>query len=34
MDLLDDYLIYKSETGYSNNDETSLDWIKHFNKIT
>jgi len=33
MDLLDDYLIYKSETRY-NNDEISLDWIKYFNKIT
>lgn len=33
MDLPDDYLMHKSETGYSNN-ETSLDWIKHFNKIT
>ncbi|XTI93600.1 hypothetical protein V2W45_1472924 [Cenococcum geophilum] len=33
IDLPDDYLMHKSETGY-NNDETSLDWIKHFNKIT
>ncbi|KAF2177060.1 DDE-domain-containing protein, partial [Zopfia rhizophila CBS 207.26] len=33
MDLPDDYLIHKSDSGYSN-DETSLDWIKHFNKMT
>ena len=33
MDLPDNYLMHKSKTGYSN-DEISLDWIKHFNKMT
>ncbi|KAF2184555.1 CENP-B protein [Zopfia rhizophila CBS 207.26] len=33
IDLPDDYLINVSDSGYSN-DETSLDWIKHFNRMT
>ena len=33
MDLPDNSLMHKTETRYSNN-ETSLDWIKHFNKMT
>lgn len=33
MDLPDDYLINKLESGYLN-DETALAWLKHFNKMT
>lgn len=33
VDLPDDYLIHYTESSYSN-DETSLDWIQHFEKMT
>jgi hypothetical protein len=32
-DMPDKYLIHKTESGYST-DETALDWLKHFNKMT
>ena len=33
IDLPPKYLLHKSNSGYSN-DQTSLDWIKHFDKMT